>query len=111
MSAVFIYVTTRDRDEALRIGKALVEQRLAACINVIDDVTSVYRWQGAIQEDREAVLVAKTSDDRVMPLVEHIKSLHSYDCPCVTAAPIVGGNPAFLDWIREETRPVSDESG
>ena len=105
MSACFIYVTASDSEEARRIGRALVEARLAACANVIDRVTSVYWWQGEVQEDDEAVLIAKTREDLVDDLTAKVKELHSYECPCVVALPVTGGNAEFLDWIAAETGP------
>lgn len=101
----FVYMTAGSGEEARRIGGALVEERLAACVNVIDGMTSIYRWEGAIQHDAEAVLIAKTGRDRVAALTERVKALHSYDCPCIVALPLEGGNDAFLSWIAEQTKP------
>jgi periplasmic divalent cation tolerance protein len=106
MSHRLIYVTTANRDEAVAIGRALVGERLAACANVIDGLTSIFRWQEAVQEDGETALILKTRADLVGPLTERVKTLHSYECPCVVALPIDAGNPAFLDWITEETSPA-----
>ena len=103
MTVRFCYITAGSRDGAVRIGRALVEERLAACANVIDGMTSIYRWQGEIEEDAEAVLILKTRAELVDRLVERVKSLHDYDCPCVVALTVDGGNPAFLDWIEAET--------
>jgi periplasmic divalent cation tolerance protein len=99
-----IYITTSSRDEALRIGRTVVADRLAACANVLPGVTSVYRWQGEVQEDGETALILKTRSDLVERITQRVKELHSYDCPCVVALPIAGGNPDFLQWIAEETR-------
>ena len=99
-----IYVTAESKDEALRIGRSLVEARLAACANILPPMTSVYRWEGAVQEDSEVALILKTRQELVESLTERIKELHSYDCPCVVALPIIGGNPDFLQWIDSETR-------
>ncbi len=104
MSETMIYVTAGSRDEALRIGRSLVEARLAACANILAPMTSVYWWEGAVQEDDEVAMVLKTRQDLVEPLTERIRELHSYDCPCVVALPITGGNQAFLKWIDSETR-------
>ena len=98
-----IYVTTASRDEALVIGRALVTERLAACANVIDGVTSIYRWDGNIESDTEAALLLKTRADLVDAVVDRIKALHSYDTPCVVAWDIVGGNADYLEWIESET--------
>ena len=97
------YVTTGSRDEALRIGRVLVEERLAACANVIEGMTSVYRWRDEIQQDAEVVLLAKTRAGLVERLAARVQELHSYDCACVVALVADGGNPPFLDWIRGET--------
>ncbi|GAB4259764.1 MULTISPECIES: divalent-cation tolerance protein CutA [Deferrisoma] len=101
---VWIYVTVPSREEGLRIGRALVEERLAACANVLPGLTSVYWWEGEVQEDPEAALVLKSRADLVERLTERVRELHPYSCPCVVALPIAAGNPAFLDWIRAETR-------
>lgn len=103
MPVMFVYATAGDVAEALRIGRALVEERLAACANVLDGVRSVYWWQGAVQEGGEAVLILKTTDDRLGALIDRVCALHSYDCPCIEALPVVGGNQGFLDWVASET--------
>ena len=99
-----IYVTTGSKKEALEIGRALIEARLAACANVIGGVTSIFRWQGAIEEEAEAVLILKTRRDLVDEATDRIKELHSYDCPCVLSYAISGGNSDFLEWIVKETK-------
>lgn len=103
MSVVFIYVTAASHDEALAIGRALVEERLAACANVLGGMTSVYRWQGKLQSETEAALVLKTQASLAEAVTDRVRALHSYECPCVVVLPVVGGNPAFLDWIAQET--------
>ena len=100
---LFVYVTAGDRDAALAIGRALVEARLAACANVIDGMESIYRWQGAVEQAREAVLILKTRSTLLDALTEKVRAMHDYDCPCVVALPITGGNPGYLDWIIEQT--------
>jgi len=104
MTAFFVYITASIAEEATRIGRALVEERLAACANVLNGMTSIYRWQDEICEDAEAILITKTTDDKVAALTERVKALHSYDCPCVAALPVTNGNGAFLDWIEEQTQ-------
>jgi periplasmic divalent cation tolerance protein len=98
---VIAYVTAKDKAQALSIGRALVEERLAACVNVIDNIASVYRWEGEICEDGEAVLIAKTSAEKFEALTERVKQLHTYTCPCVVSIPITGGNKGYLDWLGE----------
>ena len=103
MSVMFVYATAEDAAEALRIGRAIVEERLAACANIVDRMRSVYWWQGTVQEGSEAVLILKTTEDRLGALIARVRELHSYDCPCIEALPVVGGNQGFLDWVASET--------
>jgi periplasmic divalent cation tolerance protein len=103
MELRFIYITAKDRDQARAIGRALVEERLAACVNIIDGVNSFYWWHDAIQDDREAVVIAKTRAELVPKLTDRVRALHSYQVPCVVALPILSGNPDFLTWIEQET--------
>ncbi len=103
MSAFLVYITASDSIEAAQIGRALVAERLAACANVIDGMTSIYRWQGEICTDAETVLIIKTTETRLAALTDRVKALHSYDCPCIAAMPITGGNAEFLDWIQVQT--------
>jgi len=104
MATWFVYITAKDKAQALAIGRTLVEERLAACVNVWDGMTSIYRWEGAIEEASEAVLVAKTTEPHLPALVARVKDLHTYECPCVVAWPIGTGNAPYLDWIERETR-------
>jgi periplasmic divalent cation tolerance protein len=98
---VIAYITAKDKAQALSIGRILVEERLAACVNVIDGMTSIYRWEGRICEDGEAILIVKTSAEKFEALTERVKQLHTYTCPCVVSIPIIGGNPAYLEWLGE----------
>ena len=104
MDVCLCYVTAGSRAEALAIGRALVEERLAACANVLDGMTSLYWWQGALEQASEAVLIVKTRTELVDPLTQRVKQLHSYECPCVAVLPVAGGNPDYLAWIARETR-------
>jgi periplasmic divalent cation tolerance protein len=104
MKTNLIYITAGSMDEARTIGKALVSNRLAACANIIDNMNSLYWWNGEIQEDREVILIAKTRESLVPKVIEKVKSMHSYECPCIVSLPITAGNPAFLEWIAGETR-------
>ena len=103
MTARLIYSTAPTKDEALRIARTVVDERLAACANVIAGVSSMYWWEGSVQEDIEAVIIMKTRDDLVEALTSRVRDLHSYQCPCVVALPIEGGNAEFLQWITAET--------
>lgn len=103
MSNSLVYMTAASADEARAIGRALVEARLAACVNIIDGMRSIYRWDGNIEEAGETVLIAKTRTVLVDALTEKVREMHSHDCPCVVGIPIDGGNGAFHDWIAAET--------
>ncbi|MEE2971035.1 MAG: divalent-cation tolerance protein CutA [Pseudomonadota bacterium] len=103
MTQCLIYMTASNDAEARAIARILVQERLAACVNILAGMRSVYRWEGEIQEESEIVLIAKTRRDRVPALTDRVTEIHSYDCPCVVAIPIDGGNPDFLDWIDAET--------
>ncbi len=103
MSHVILYVTAPTMDEAETIAGKLVEEKLAACANVSRGVRSFYRWQGKLQSDAEVSFILKTKKSLIAKATERIEELHSYDCPCVIALPIVGGSEAFLRWIDEET--------
>jgi len=104
MSVTFIYMTAGSLDEAKMIGKELVSSRLAACVNIIENMRSLYWWEGSVQEDNEVVMIAKTRETLVPELVEEVRSLHSYSCPCIVSLPVLGGNQEFLNWIAKETR-------
>jgi periplasmic divalent cation tolerance protein len=104
MKLNLIYITTKDKKEAKKIGKELVETRLAACVNIIDNMNSIYWWEGKMQEDKEAILIAKTKESLVNILIERVKSVHSYSCPCIISLPILTGNKNYLNWLAKETR-------
>lgn len=101
---VRVETTTDSREEALALASSAIEGRLAACAQVNGPITSVYRWQGAIENDEEWLVVLKTARDRVSDLVARLRSDHSYDVPEIIVVPVVDGNPAYLDWLHEETR-------
>ncbi len=103
MSVMFIYATVADAEEARRIGRSAVEERLAACANIIPGATSIFRWDGQTQEAPEAVLILKTSEEKLERLIARVKALHSYECPCIEALPVVEGNRDFLAWVMRET--------
>ena len=104
MEPIFVYMTAPSAAEARRIGRTLVEERLCACVNILDGMTSFYWWQGTLEESAELVVIAKTTRDRLDALTARVKALHEYAVPCVVALPLVGGNPDFLDWIGAEAR-------
>lgn len=103
MEPRLIYITCSNREEALQLGKAIVEQRLAACANILDGMTSLYWWEGKVQEDQECVLIFKTQASLVDDLIQKVKALHSYEVPAILSLPILKGNPDYLQWIGTET--------
>ena len=98
-----IYITTKDKVEARKIGKTLVQEKLAACIN-IHPIESIYRWEGDIQEEIEAAMLVKTRAGLVDEVIKRVKELHSYEVPCIVSFPINKGCPDYLKWIEESTR-------
>lgn len=110
MGHSLIYATVPNPSEAKRIGRLLVERRLAPAANVLPGVSSVYRWKGRIEEAAEAVLILKVRSELVGRAVEAIRAEHPYDCPGIVALAITGGNQDYLDWIDAETRGP-DEAG
>jgi len=99
------YLTCSNREEASRIARALVEESLAACVNILGEATSIYRWEEALCEETEVVLVAKTTRARASALIERAVALHSYDTPCVSILPVMDGHPAYQAWLREAVGP------
>ncbi len=98
-----LYVTAESREEAVAIGRDLVEERVVACANVLDGMTSIYQWKNTVEQSDEAVLLLKTRQELVPRVIDRVQELHSYDCPCVIELPIRSGNPDFLQWITDET--------
>ncbi|MDE0334552.1 MAG: divalent-cation tolerance protein CutA [Defluviicoccus sp.] len=103
MSYCLAYMTAGTVEEAKSIGRALVEERLAACVNVIPGMVSVYRWEGEVEEAEEAVLIAKTRAEKFDALARRVAEIHPYDTPCAIRLDIAGGLPPFLQWIADET--------
>jgi periplasmic divalent cation tolerance protein len=104
---VFVYATFPSADVAEEIGSMLVDTRLAACVNIIPQMTSIYVWQGARQRDAEAAMIIKTREHLVDDVVGAISQRHPYDTPAIAVLPVVGGSPAFLAWIAAQTGPQS----
>ena len=98
-----VFVTTTDNEEAASIAEALVSERLAACVNILGPVESVYRWEGKITRDREALMIIKTTDQRYPDLELRVKALHSYTTPEVLAFRIEQGSANYLSWVRDST--------
>jgi periplasmic divalent cation tolerance protein len=102
---ISVHITVSSGAEAGKIARALVEEKLAACVNIVPQILSIYRWQGRVEEAEETLLLVKTRVDLFAPLCKLVKTLHTAECPCILVEPIVGGLPAYLDWVAKETRP------
>ena len=97
----FIYITAKDKDEARKIGKALVEQRLAACVNILDNMNSLYWWEGRVQDAREAVLIAKTSNAAAPRVREVLAREHPYEVPAILTLALADVNAPYRDWLMQ----------
>lgn len=104
MPALIVHCTCPDEASASAIAEALLAARLAACVQILPGLTSLYRWQGQVQRDREALLLIKTEADRLDAVCDAIRSRHAYELPEILAVEAVAGLPAYLDWVRAETR-------
>ena len=106
-----IYITTKNREEARAIGSELVKQKLAACVNIIDGMESIYPWEGEIQNDKECIVIVKTTYSNVGRITRRVKELHSYDVPCVISLNLAEqeGNKEYLDWLVNSVgHPIHD---
>ncbi len=100
MSDIVVLVTASSQEGA-RLARVLVEERLAACVNLVPSIASTYWWEGKIEEATEYLLIVKTRQDRLDRLIARVRELHSYTVPEVIALPIIGGNPDYLQWMTE----------
>jgi len=98
-----VFVTTGSEEEAAGIGGQLVNEGLAACVNVLPGLVSIFTWKGAVEQDKECLMIIKSRVELLDKLIQRIKALHSYDVPEVIALPIIGGNRSYLDWIDDVT--------
>ena len=103
--ALLVFTNLPDHDAAVSLARALVEQRLAAYVNVLEGATSIYRWQGAVETAREVPVLIKTRADLYAEVETAVRALHSYEIPEIIAVPIVCGLPEYLGWVHAETRP------
>lgn len=99
--SLVVLVTAPTQEKAAEIARALVEERLAACVNVLPAVRSIYRWEGRVQDEPEALMVVKTRADAFERLRARIVALHPYSCPEVIGLPVVAGHRPYLDWLAE----------
>jgi periplasmic divalent cation tolerance protein len=99
MNVRFVYMTAGNMEEAQRIGRELVSARLAACVNILPRMNSIYVWEGRLEEASEVVMIAKTVAPRVADLIARVKAVHSYSCPCIVSLKVEAGYPPFLEWV------------
>ena len=100
---ITVYMTAGSDEEARKIASTLIDSRLAACVNILGPITSVFYWDG-VQHEQEVALIAKASREDFAAINAKVREVHSYDCPCVVAWPIVEGDGEFVQWIAGETR-------
>ena len=103
MQPIMVYMTTESLDQAKTVARELISNRLAACVNILDHMQSLYWWDGKVEESAEVVVLAKTRAELLPALTERVQAVHSYDCPCIVSWPITNGHQPFLDWIGRET--------
>ncbi len=101
---VVIFITTANAEEAQRISKALLEQKKAACVNIVSGVNSLFWWQGKLDSAQENLLIVKTKASLLNELTRLVKEIHSYDTPEIIALPIVGGNQDYIEWVAKEVK-------
>ncbi|HEX5009682.1 MAG TPA: divalent-cation tolerance protein CutA [Planctomycetota bacterium] len=101
---VTVYVTCASPSEAAALGRTLVEERLAACANVLPGVTSIYQWQGAVQQDAETALLLKTRASLFRAVERRLREQHGYEVPCIVAWPLEAVSEPYARWVREQTR-------
>lgn len=104
MSVVVVFSTFPSADKAAEIARILVEERLCACVNVVQGVRSIYRWDGETHDDAEVLAVIKTTEERVPALQARLVELHPYDVPEAIVVPVVGGHAPYLAWVTDQTR-------
>jgi periplasmic divalent cation tolerance protein len=101
-SHILVFVTTRDAAESEKISKALVKRRLAACVNIVPEVSSHFWWKDKLEATKESLLMVKSRESLLPDIIKTVKKLHSYTVPEIIALPISGGSPEYLDWIDSE---------
>ncbi|MDE0163643.1 MAG: divalent-cation tolerance protein CutA [Bryobacterales bacterium] len=104
---VIVYTTCGNITEAESIARNLIDNRLAACVNVVPGLLSYYRWQGKVENDTELLLMIKTAGSLIDEVRNALETLHSYDLPEMIVLPIIGGSPNYLEWLEQEVQPES----
>jgi len=101
---VVIFVTAANKEEAQKIAASLIERKLAACVNIIDKIESVFWWEGKVESAREMMLVIKSKKTNLDKIIKQVKAMHSYSVPEIIAIPIAGGYKPYLKWINDSVR-------
>ena len=101
---VSVYVSTPDRDNALKVAQTLVNEKLVACFNIFENITSVYRWHNELEKSTEVIMIGKTQTKLQAQVTKRIKELNSYEVPCIVYWPIADGFPLYLEWIKANTK-------
>jgi periplasmic divalent cation tolerance protein len=105
-----VLTTVDSAEDGARLGRSIAEARLAACVQIVGPIRSLYWWQGSLDDAQEWQLLIKTTAERFTALERHIKANHSYDTPEIIATPILAGSPEYLNWVSEETRQTDASS-
>lgn len=103
MSEIVVFITAPKEEEAVKIARALVNERLAGCVNILKNIRSIYSWEGKIEDEKEFLMIAKTRKSLFKPLQARVKELHSYTVPEIIAVPIIEGSADYLKWLKEVT--------
>lgn len=101
---VFSYIVCKNKTEAKKIGKFLLQHKLAACVNIFDKMNSMYWWNGKIEVANETVLIAKTTKQLFSKLIQKVKAIHSYEVPCILQIPVSDGNKEYVDWLMSNVK-------
>jgi len=97
-----VYITTSGEEESKKIANILVDRKLAACVNIISSIESIYLWKGEIEDDNESLLIAKTKISNIDKIIKRVKEIHSYETPAILAIPIIDGSKDYLDYLDSE---------
>ena len=100
MNLIFVYITCKNKEEAILIGKSLVTSKLAGCVNILEQMTSIYEWEDQLEVTEEVILIAKTNEYLFQEIISHVKKIHSYTVPCILSIPIQNGNEEYMKWLE-----------
>ncbi len=101
---LIVLITVSSNDEAEKVGATLVKEHLAACVNIMPGIRSIFFWEGKVQDEQELILLCKSTQQLLDKLISRVKELHSYTVPEILALPIIGGSADYLSWVRDTTK-------